>query len=107
MNYLLIPILLGLTIGFSLWDERSVHGNIVSYLPGMFGVLLGYVYALDYFLYSRIKGFSATLTLPIIYTVFEFSIDLFNPIGSGGTLPYSQLSFLPFAQLASPPRTWT
>ncbi|MEZ4796329.1 MAG: nitrilase-related carbon-nitrogen hydrolase [Flavobacteriaceae bacterium] len=101
MNYLVIPIMLGLTVGFSLWDERSVHGNFVSYLPGMFGVLLGYVYALDCFLYSRIKGFSATLTLPIIYSVFEFSIDLFNPIGSGGTLPYSQLSFLPFAQLAS------
>ena len=101
LNFLIIPILLGVTVGFSLWDERSVHGNFVSYLPGLLGLLLGFVYALDNFLYSKLKGFTATLSLPIIYTVFEFSLDLFNPLGSGGTLPYSQLSFLAFSQLAS------
>lgn len=49
---------------------------------------------------------SAWLALPALWVTFEFFRNLLWPHGSGGSIAYSQLNFLPFLQLASLAGPW-
>ncbi len=49
---------------------------------------------------------SAWIALPAWWVTFEFVRNLLWPHGSGGSLAYSQLNFLPFLQLASLTGPW-
>jgi apolipoprotein N-acyltransferase len=49
---------------------------------------------------------SAWIALPAWWVTFEFVRNLLWPHGSGGSLAYSQLNFLPFLQLASIAGPW-
>ncbi len=67
---------------------------------------MGLIFFLDKLLYSKHKGFAATLIFPLIYTSFDFLLNLFNPFGTLGILGYSQFDFLAFSQLASITGMW-
>lgn len=49
---------------------------------------------------------SALLAFPAFLTSFEWLLNLTSPHGTGGSLAYSQLGFLPFLQLASLTGPW-
>lgn len=54
----------------------------------------------------RGAGWSALLALPATWVTFEFVRNLFWAHGTGGSIAYSQLRFLPFLQVASVAGPW-
>jgi len=70
----------------------------------------GVVYALAVLLYRallRRKAYwSALLAMPSVVVCFEWFLNLAGPHGTGGSLAYSQLGFLPFLQLAAITGPW-
>ena len=48
----------------------------------------------------------ALVVLPSVVVSFEWFLNLSSPHGTGGSLAYSQLDFLPFLQLASLTGPW-
>jgi apolipoprotein N-acyltransferase len=57
-------------------------------------------------LLQRGAYWSALLALPSFWVSFEYLLNLASPHGTFGSLAYSQLSFLPFLQLASVTGPW-
>lgn len=57
-------------------------------------------------LVRREAWWSAALAFPAAWVSFEYVGNLLSPHGTGGNLSYSQLSFLPFLQLASVTGPW-
>ena len=102
-----LAAMLGLT---NLW--AYFHGLLQAPLPIMAQIYLseGIVYALAVSLYRALlqRGacWSALLAFPALLTCFEFLMDLTSPHGTAGSLAYSQLSFLPFLQLATITGPW-
>ena len=80
--------------------------HFLFYLPFVLGLFFGLMFCLDRLVYPKLSGFVATLFLPALYTSFDFLLNLFNPFGTTGVLGYSQIGFLPFAQLASLTGMW-
>ena len=104
---LFIPLVTGICSQLSFWKfTYNDPSNALFYLPFILGLLMGYLFYIDRLLYSRFKGITATLAFPLLYTSFDFLLNLFNPFGTLGILGYSQIGFLPFAQLASVTGMW-
>jgi apolipoprotein N-acyltransferase len=106
-SYLFIPLLVGVTCQLAFWkftyDNTS---SILFFLPFILGLPMGLLFFFDKLLYSKNKGFAATLIFPLLYTSFDFLLNLFNPFGTLGILGYSQFDFLAFSQLASITGMW-
>lgn len=106
-SYLFIPLLVGVSCQLAFWkftyDNTS---SILFFLPFILGLPMGLLFFLDKLLYSKNKGFAATLIFPLLYTSFDFLLNLFNPFGTLGILGYSQFDFLAFSQLASITGMW-
>lgn len=106
-SYLFIPLLVGVSCQLAFWkftyDNTS---SILFFLPFILGLPMGLLFFLDKLLYSKNKGFTATLIFPLLYTSFDFLLNLFNPFGTLGILGYSQFGFLAFSQLASITGMW-
>jgi apolipoprotein N-acyltransferase len=104
---LIIPIVVGLSCQLAFWkftyDDPS---NILFYLPFILGLPMGLLYFLDKLLFVQNDGFGSTLIFPVLYTSFDFLLNLFNPFGTLGVLGYSQFDFLAFSQLASITGMW-
>jgi len=95
-------------------------GNLWTYLHGALGVPLailvriylieGVVFALAVLLFRALakRGmyWSALLAFPAFLVSFEWLLNLTSPHGTGASLAYSQLAFLPFLQLASITGPW-
>ena len=73
-------------------------------------IMLGLMFALAVLLYRalmrRAAYWSALLAFPAFWVSFEYLLNLTSPHGTAGSLAYSQLSFLPFLQLASITGPW-
>jgi apolipoprotein N-acyltransferase len=106
-SYLFIPLLVGVSCQLAFWkftyDNTS---SILFFLPFILGLPMGLLFFLDKLLYSKNKGFTATLIFPLLCTSFDFSLNLFNPFGTLGILGYSQFDFLAFSQLVSITGMW-
>ena len=106
-SYLFIPLLVGVSCQLAFWkftyDNTS---SILFFLPFILGLPMGLLFFVDKLLYSKNKGFTATLIFPLLYTSFDFLLNLFNPFGTLGILGYSQFDFLAFSQLASITGMW-
>jgi apolipoprotein N-acyltransferase len=80
----------------------------VLYLP--VSILIGVVYWLPYLadrlLAGRLNGFAATLVFPCVQVILEYVNTGVSPLGSWGTLAYSQYAFLPLLQLLSITGVW-
>ncbi|WP_310555649.1 hypothetical protein [Flavobacterium sp.] len=105
-SFLVIPLLFGLAFLFSFWYTFNNPTSILFYIPSILGFFMGFLFFIDTLIYPKIKGFIATLTLPILFTSFDFLSNLFNPLGTMGILGYSQYEFLSFSQLASITGMW-
>ena len=70
----------------------------------------GIVFALAVLLFrtllKRRAHWTALLAFPALLVSFEWLLNLTSPHGTGGSLAYSQLNFLPFLQLASITGPW-
>ena len=105
--YLIIPVTVALCCQLSFW--RFTYDNpshFLFYLPFILGLPMGSIFFFDRILYFKIKGFAATLVFPLLYTSFDFLLNLLNPFGTLGILGYSQFGFLSFSQLASITGMW-
>jgi apolipoprotein N-acyltransferase len=94
----------------NLWDYfHSTLGAPLSIVLRIY-ITLGLMFALAVLLYRvllrRRAWWSALLAFPASWTSFEYLLNLASPHGTAGSLAYSQLSFLPFLQLASLTGPW-
>lgn len=106
-SYLYIPLLVAVCMQLAFWKfTYQDPSNILFYLPFILGLPMGLIFFIDRLLYPKAPGFAATLVFPLVYTSFDFLLNLFNPFGTLGVLGYSQFGFLPFAQLASVTGMW-
>ena len=102
-----IPLLFGFCCQLSFWKFTSDNpSSIFFYLPFILGLPMGLLFYFDHILYPKLNGFQATLIFPLLFTSFNFLLNLFNPFGTLGVLGYSQFDFLAFAQLASITGMW-
>jgi apolipoprotein N-acyltransferase len=106
-SYLIIPLLVGISCQLAFWKFTTINtSSILFFIPFILGLPMGLLFFLDKLLYSKNKGFAATLIFPLLYTSFDFLLNLFNPFGTLGILGYSQFDFLAFSQLASITGMW-
>jgi apolipoprotein N-acyltransferase len=104
---ILFPLLVGITLQASFWKfTNSDFGNILFCVPFFAGLLFGFVFYADRWFVKKSDSFSGTLFFPLLYTSVDFINSLVNPFGTTGVLGYSQLGFLPFAQLAAFTGMW-
>jgi apolipoprotein N-acyltransferase len=102
-----IAMMLGL---LNLWE--LLHGvlrvplAILARLYLIEGVMLALAALLFRALARRRAYWSALLAFPAFWVSFEWFLNLTAPHGTGGSLAYSQLRFLPFLQLASITGPW-
>ena len=78
------------------------------YLPVACGIAVVFwlPYLTDRLLVNRLRGFVATLVFPLLLVSLEYIITVTSPLGSWGSLAYTQHSFLPFLQLLSITGMW-
>jgi apolipoprotein N-acyltransferase len=100
-------MILGLT---NLWGY--LHGALSVPLAILVRIYLieGVVFALAVLLFRALARrrayWGALLAFPAFLVSFEWLLNLTSPHGTGASLAYSQLSFLPFLQLASITGPW-
>ena len=70
------------------------------------GVVFWLPYLADRLLVNRLRGFAATLVFPLLQVSLEYINTIANPLGSWGSLAYTQHSFLPLLQLLSITGIW-
>ena len=78
------------------------------YLPVACGIAVVFwlPYLADRLLVNRLWGFVATLVFPLLQVSLEYINTVTNPLGSWGSLAYTQYTFLPFLQLLSITGMW-
>ena len=101
-GYIITAVLLGLSSQLAFWKFSSSNPyNPLFYLPFLLGFLFALPYTLDRLLFKKYKGVLETLIFPLAYTAAELLYVSLSPMGSTGTLAYSQTGFTVFNQIAS------
>ena len=91
------------------WGYFRVLGlPFVAWLGGFSVAAIMFALAVVLFRVLLLRGrvTSAVLAFPATWVTFEYVRNLLWPHGSGGSLAYTQLHFLPFLQLASITGLW-
>src|SRR4029077_547722 len=94
----------------NLWSY--LHGALSVPLPILLRIYLseGAVFALATLMFRALARrqayWSALLAFPALWVSFEWLLNLTSPHGTGGSVAYTQLGFLPFLQLASVTGPW-
>lgn len=94
----------------NLWS--FIHGALQAPLPVLVRIyaIEGTMFALAVLLFRALakRGayWAALLVFPALWVSFEWLLNLTSPHGTGGSLAYTQLAFLPFLQLASITGPW-
>ena len=91
------------------WGYFRVLGlPFVAWLGGFSVAAIMFALAVVLFRVLLLRGrvTSAVLAFPATWVTFEYVRNLLWPHGSGGSLAYTQLHFLPFLQLASITGPW-
>lgn len=70
------------------------------------GVIFWLPYLADRLLVNRLRSFAATLVFPLLQVSLEYINAITDPLGSWGSLAYTQHSFLPLLQLLSITGIW-
>ncbi len=101
----------GMTLGLlNLWGlfYGALHAplGIVVRIYAIEGIVFALAVLLWRALLKRGAHWSAALAFPALLVSFEWLMNLTSPHGTGGSLAYSQLAFLPFLQLASLTGPW-
>ena len=94
----------------NLWS--FIHGALqapVAILVRIYAIE-GAMFALAVLLFRalarRARYWAALLAFPAFWVSFEWLLNLTSPHGTGGSLAYTQLAFLPYLQLASITGPW-
>jgi apolipoprotein N-acyltransferase len=99
---MILPIVTGICTQISFWGFSSRNPqNILFYLPFLMGLVLSIPYFADRLLCKHFAGVIQTLIFPAAYTAVEFLYVRFSPLGSTGSLAYSQTEFTSLVQIAS------
>jgi apolipoprotein N-acyltransferase len=100
-------IMLGILNLWSLFhDALGMPAPILVQIYLSEGIVYGLALSLFRALVRRKAYWTALLALPSVVVSFEWFLNLAAPHGTGGSLAYSQLGFLPFLQLASITGPW-
>lgn len=87
---------------FSRLVPASLFPDHVRYAVIVLGSLSGNLpYLADRLIAPRLNGYAATLVFPVAFTAWEFVTLTNNPMGTFGSLAYSQYGNLPLMQLVS------
>lgn len=87
-------------LSFWAFSSRNPH-TVLFYLPFFLGILLAVPFLADRLLRGYFNGVVKTLVFPAAYTAVEFLYVSLCPLGSTGTLAYSQTEFTTLIQIAS------
>lgn len=97
-----LAVVSGICTQISFWNFSSRNPqNILFYLPFLMGIALSIPYLADRILRKHFEGVMQTLIFPAAYTTLEFLYVSFSPMGSTGSLAYSQTEFTTLVQIAS------
>jgi apolipoprotein N-acyltransferase len=105
----LIAFLSWLAGSLNMWHYfRALHAPPLVWVSIFSSEALVFTAAVLLFrgLLRRSAWWSALLAFPATWVSFEYLLNLSSPHGTGGSLSYSQLNFLPFLQLASITGPW-
>ena len=110
-GFLLIWLSTAITAGYALYDilNALMPSSLVVYLitTAVTALIMGGLpYLADRLMWTRLKGFSATLVLPLIVTALDFISAKANPMGSIGAQAYFQYGNLVLMQLLSLTGMW-
>ena len=106
-GYFLICLALVLANIISWWNLMPTNPTLVRIIMGsIFGLLYSIPFLLDRVLVGRFNGFASTLVFPFTRAAFEFLTLWPNPMGTYGSLAYSQFSSLYLTQLTSITGLW-
>ena len=86
--------------------QGIIPGGLYLPVASGVGVVFWLPYLADRLLVNRLRGFAATLVFPLLQVSLEYIITVTSPLGSWGSLAYTQHSFLPFLQLLSITGMW-
>jgi apolipoprotein N-acyltransferase len=94
----------------NLWQEL-IPESLLSVqmrfaMLGMWILWANVPYLADRLIAPRFTGATATLVAPLAFTAWEFMTLAYNPMGSWGSLAYSQYGNLPLMQLVSLTGLW-
>lgn len=99
---MILPIVTSICTQISFWGFSSRNPqNILFYLPFLMGFAISIPYLADRLLCKHFTGVAQTLIFPAAYTTAEFLYVSFSPLGSTGSLAYSQTEFTSLVQIAS------
>lgn len=100
--YFIMSIIIGIANQIAFWKFASSNPHsILFYLPFFLGFVLSIPFLVDKILLNSFKGIVKTLIFPITYTVVEFIYVSLSPLGSTGTLAYTQTDFTSLIQIVS------
>ncbi len=106
-GYLLMMLALMAANIIAWWNNMPMMAIPVRIIFGLVtGLLYTIPFLLDRVLVSRFSGFAATLVFPFASAAFEFLTLWPNPMGTWGSLAYSQFSSLHLTQVASITGMW-
>lgn len=100
--YIIMSIAIGICTQISFWNFSSRNTqSILFYIPFFLGLILAIPYFVDGLLINSFNGVIKTLIFPVSYTAIEFIYTSFSPLGSTGSLAYTQTEFTSLIQIAS------
>jgi apolipoprotein N-acyltransferase len=110
-GFLLVWLSTALSAGYVLYDilNALMPSSLVVYIitTAVTALIMGGLpYLVDRLFWPRLKGFSATLVLPLIMTSLDYISAKANPLGSIGAQGYMQYGNLVLMQLLSITGMW-
>jgi len=86
--------------------QGIIPGSLYLPVASGIGAVFWLPYLADRLLVHRLQSFAATLVFPLLQVSLEYINTIVSPLGSGGSLAYTQHSFLPLLQLLSITGMW-
>jgi apolipoprotein N-acyltransferase len=104
---LLIGYLVNAILFFFQWQSAFQDaGPMFTLYTAAFGLIVFLPYVADRLLWPYVKGFAATLVLPVAWVVCEYLLHLVLPLGTFFSMAYTQHVNLPLLQLMSVTGLW-
>jgi apolipoprotein N-acyltransferase len=104
---LLVGYLVNAVLFFFQWQSAFQDaGPMFTLYTAVFGLIVFLPYAADRLLRPHVRGFAATLVLPVTWVVCEYVLHLILPLGTFFSMAYTQHGNLPLLQLMSVTGLW-
>ena len=100
-----VLLVINILASIFMW-QGIIPGGLHLPVASGIGLVFWLPYLADRLLARRLGGFAATWVFPLLQVSLEYILTIANPLGSWGSLAYTQSSFLPFLQLLSVTGMW-